>query len=145
MTNLERLDVLEKRVAILEARATAQRSAPATTAGGVVQQPGKEVATDYDMDGEYGDPVVFSDPPQWLKRGKPAYKGKLFSDCPSDYLIAQAEFLEWKASKSAQDGDQKRELFCRADAARARGWARRNAGKPAQPVQVSFADEEIPF
>lgn len=114
-----------------------------------------EPAGDTDLDGQYGDPAVFKDPPRW---SGPSFAGAKFSDCPPDYLRTLADFLMWRARKCDEEGKttksgQPQSAFLARDAARALGWARRGESKstprrPAAPSGVtgrgSMADEEEP-
>lgn len=86
------------------------------------------VAADRDLDGRYGDPELRFLPRDWTG---PSYKGRRFSECPPDLLVMVAETLEYFADKS-EDADERTDKgkpvapYKRADAARARGWAKRN-------------------
>ena len=103
---------------------------------------GPTIASDADLDGQYGNPIVKTDPKKWRDAGKENMKGRRFSECPPDYLDEVASFLDWSAGKA----DEKNETtakgkpisgFKRADAARARGWAKRiREGKVAPPPLV---------
>lgn len=87
----------------------------------------KPVASDRDLDGKYGNPVLKFNPRDWT--GAPC-KDRRFSDCPPDlldmvaetfdYFAGQAEAKDERASNGKPAADYKR-----ADAARARGWAKR--------------------
>lgn len=83
------------------------------------------VATDADLDGQYGDPDVRFDPKNWSGQ---SYKGRKFSECPSPFLDQLAEVFEYFASKET---DEKKIHYKKLDAARARGWSIRNRNKPA--------------
>lgn len=110
------------------------------------------VADDRDLDSQYGDPEVRFDPKRW---DGPSYVGKRYSECPSDYLDTLAGFLDWSAGKDESSGDEKKvknASYRRRDAARARGWSRRNAGQRAEPPpsREPFSagasdDSDIPF
>jgi hypothetical protein len=87
----------------------------------------KEIASDRDLDGKFGNPILKFNPRDWT--GRPS-KGRRFSECPPDLLDIVARTFDW----FAEQAEQKRELtdkgkpvaeFKRADAARARGWAKR--------------------
>jgi hypothetical protein len=115
-------------------------------------KPPIEVATDEELNGRWGNPAVFKDPPRW--EGQP-YEGVQFSACPPEYLENLASFLEWRAQKEdEQDKRDKqgrpRSSWSRKEAKLARGWAdrlRRNAVKPA-PQSESFGgfhEDDIPF
>lgn len=78
------------------------------------------VASDADLDGQYGNPEVRAkDPRDWT--GEPM-KGRRFSECPAAYLDMLAERFDFFAG---QETDAKKAGYCRKDAARARGWAQR--------------------
>jgi len=88
----------------------------------------KEVATDSDLDSQYGDPVIkASDPRDWTG---PSQKGKRFSQCSSEYLMLVADRLDYFADKAEKEGattstGKPVAPYNRRDAARARGWAKR--------------------
>jgi hypothetical protein len=120
---------------------------------------GGNIAPDSDLDSTYGNPLIKKDPPKWTGA---SYVGCNYADCPSDYLDSLAGFLDWKAGKdeeaartaSGEEADKKRKYagYARKDAARARGWAKRNVGKPAAPVQTEAGwgggggpDDSVPF
>lgn len=146
-----RLVALEMRVAALEAarhegtkgkpaapRAASEGQAPPATSG---------VAPDRDLDGQYGDPVVRTDPKRWAGE---SFVNRPFSACPPDYLDLLAGFLDWRAEREASTpGKEKYERYSRADAARARGWARRIRGGWQAPTEtdayVPPESDEAPF
>lgn len=119
----DRIEALLTRcIALLER----QTSAPAAPA----------VASDFDLDSQYGNPEVRKDSPQWLKLGGASYVGRRFSECPADYLESLASFFEWKAGKDEAEGTPEKLKYAgyaRKDAGRARGWAKRNRENPPQP------------
>lgn len=97
------------------------------------------VASDRDLDGKYGNPELKFIPRDWTG---PNFKGRKFSECPPTLLDMVAETFEYFARK-ADENDERTEKgkpvaeFKRADAARARGWARRiRDGKHVQTQQV---------
>jgi hypothetical protein len=111
---LERIAVAcEKLVSIAERR---QQSRPASGNG-------PAIASDRDLDGPHGDPEVRFDPRDWTGV---SCKGRRFSACPSAFLDALADVLD---SFASGETDEKKAKYKRLDAARARGWARRNEGK----------------
>lgn len=91
-----------------------------------VAQP-KPVASDRDLDGQYGDPILRFMPRDWT--GAP-FKGRRFSECPAPLLEMVAETFDYFAQK-AEENDERTDRgkpkaeYKRADAARARGWAKR--------------------
>jgi hypothetical protein len=125
-----RLQRLEKRMFPASAEAPAA-SKPQAAAPAPVQQPAAyEVATDEDLDGQYGNPEVRKDPPRWSGQ---SHIGCRYSECPPEYLETLAGFLMWKAGKDDEkdERDSKGNLkskWSRLDAARARGWAARIRG-----------------
>lgn len=97
--------------------------------------PSASIASDRDLDSQWGDPQVKFNPRDW--NGEDC-KGLKFSRCPPDFLDMLAETFDYFAGK-AEAADEKTDKgkpvapYKRADAARARGWAARiRAGKVAQ-------------
>jgi hypothetical protein len=143
MTNtdeiLSLLHDIKARLERIEARGGQPASAPAS---------GGEVATDHELSGEHGNPVVKYDPKRWTGR---SYAGSRMSECPSDYLEAVAEFNDWRVGDYTKNGKDPK--WPALDARRARGWARRNAGKPAPTADDAAGnypaddldDSNIPF
>jgi len=99
------------------------------------------IASDSELDSQYGDPEVRKDPPKW---DGAIYAGHRYSQTTPEYLDSLAGFFDWKAGKydeaaNAAPGTPEAEAkvkyarYARKDAARARGWAKRlRAGwKPA--------------
>jgi hypothetical protein len=116
----DRIEELEGRVAKLEG--IIAKLASALGSSGASGSAG-DVASDHDLDGKYGDPSVRKDPPRW--KGI-TYVGKHFSECEVGYLEEMAGFLDWRAIKEeAKPEKAKYAKYSRADAARARGWAKR--------------------
>lgn len=151
--------VLEARIAGLEARMTAleARGGGSASSGGGQSNEGGAIASDYEMGGMYGDKVIGKDPKQWLDRGGESYAGNKMSECPSDYLLAVAEFYDWQARKDDEQGktykpksgknigvDMPTAPLKRKDAALARGWAKRNASAQAAPQASSAAPTRQP-
>jgi hypothetical protein len=129
MTNEEKLDMILRD--IQQIKAMLPKAPP-------------PVADDADLDGEWGAPAVRKDPKRWTGA---SYVGKKYSECPSDYLLQLAGLLDWQAGKDEEKGDTdslKYAGYKRRDAARARGWAKRNAGKtfaPAASVNEPWNDQ----
>lgn len=128
---LDRITKLEARVDLL-ARGAQTGTAPRGVG------PATLVASSDDLDGKYGDPQVFKDPPRWT--GGVSYAGRKYSLCPPEYLDELASFLEWKALRDEASPDREKiAAFNRRDASRARGWAARHrsghtrAVVPAEP------------
>jgi hypothetical protein len=139
---------LATRLDALEARTARSSHGPEVSPAAV------EIASDADLSGPYGNPEVRKDPPWWTGQ---SYAGCRMSDCPPDYLENLASFFGWKARKddesNAVDGKgNPKSKWSRLDAARARGWARRNANKPGRPKpaapkpaeQVPWGDDDQP-
>jgi hypothetical protein len=97
----------------------------------------KPVASDRDLDGKYGDPVVKFMPRDWTG---PTFKGRRFSECPADLLDMFANTFDWfadQAERTNERTDRGKPVadFKRADAARARGWAKRiREGRHVRPA-----------
>lgn len=88
--------------------------------GGAAAASTASVASDADMDSQYGNPEVRAkDPRDWS--GAPM-KGRKFSECPAEYLDLLASRFDYFAEN---EDDPKKKGYCRKDAARARGWAKR--------------------
>jgi hypothetical protein len=102
------------------------------------------VASDADLDGQYGDPEVKAkDPRDWTG---PSMKGLRFSRCPAEYLDMVADRLDYFCSTNpgATEEDHKKLKYQRLDAARARGWAKRiRAGYKPPAAAPGWADESI--
>lgn len=114
------VEELEKRLVALETVVARVAAAFGGSSGASVQG---EVASDSDLDGEHGNPVVRKDPKLW--KGA-SFEGKKFSQCSPEYLESVASLCDWKAKKNDADPEkQKYAAYDRRDAARARGWARR--------------------
>ena len=85
------------------------------------------VATDADLDGKYGDPILKFMPRDWSGED---CRQRRFSECPPPLLDLVADANDYFARK-ADESEEKTEKgtpvskYKRADAARARGWAKR--------------------
>ncbi len=110
---------------------------------------GPAVAPDSELDSRFGDPTIRRDPKYWAGA---SYVGARYSECPSEYLIIVAESLEYfveqdkaKANPRKNDKGVPYWQYNMKDAARARGWARRNHGKskppPKAPEEHGVAEE----
>jgi len=129
--------------AVLAKRQQEERSRPAKAQ--------ENIAPDSDLDSKYGDPKVRFDPRDWAGE---SMKGRTFSQCPADYLEMMASALEYFADKKAASDPQKAG-YDRKDAARARGWARREPAAKPSPGGGSYdfgdgqdpadPDSDIPF
>lgn len=129
---LAELAAMEKR---LNARIDALRGA--VPAGGAANG----VASDRDLDSEWGNEEVRKDPKRW--KGE-SFAGKRMNECPPEFLDELAGHFDYKSEREAEDAattddeqvakDKKKYSgYSRKSAARARGWAARlRAGwKPA--------------
>lgn len=87
----------------------------------------KAVASDRELDGKYGNPVIKFAPRDWTGED---CKGRRMSECPAPFLEMLAETFDYFARKSDETGEltdrgKKVADYKRMDAARARGWAKR--------------------
>lgn len=107
---------------------------------------GAPIASDKDLDGKFGNPVVKFMPRDWTGQ---SFKGRKMSDCPAELLDMLAETFDYFASKAEEKGEKTDSgkpvaPYKRADAARARGWALRiRSGKVAQRG-AEPADDDFP-
>lgn len=91
-----------------------------------VAQP-KAIASDRDLDSKWGDPQLMFMPRDWTGA---SFKGRRFSECPAALLDLVAEAFEYFATKAEAKNERTNKGkpvadYKRADAARARGWAKR--------------------
>jgi hypothetical protein len=107
------------------------------------------IASDSDLDSDYGDPEVRAKSPRdWTG---PSMQGKRFSECPAEYLDLVASRLDYFANQNEAAGDAesvKKARYNRLDASRARGWAVRirDGHVPTRHVPEPFGDDnDIPF
>ncbi len=84
--------------------------------------PSGAVASERELDGQYGNPTVKRDPARW--KGE-SFEGHLLSECSPEFLDAFAEFKDFCADNPRDGDDPKWARYARKDAALARGWARR--------------------
>jgi len=120
---------------------------------------GGEVATDAELDGQYGDPEIKKDPTRW--QGE-SFVGRRYSETSPEYLDMVASLEDWRAGKDDEAGQRgemnnrgkpKDGYFARKNAARARGWAKRlragwggAAPKAKKPGYGGYGEEEpLPF
>jgi hypothetical protein len=133
---MARLAAVEARLAALESGGGSARASGGASSAGAV-------ASDYEMSGPKGDPLLKKHPPRW--GGPPGeFVGKRFSQCSPEILDEVAGFLDWKAGKEAETpGKEKYAAYSRKDAARARGYAARlrSGWKPPPEPASSFANE----
>jgi hypothetical protein len=93
-------------------------------------------ASDKDMAGPKADPTVRFEPRSW--KG-PEQKGKRFSECLPEFLEQLAEALAWGADNPKDDEARKYAAGNRADARRARTWARRIRAKATPAAESNQA------
>lgn len=100
---------------------------------------GAAVASDRELDGPYGNPVVKFNPRDWVGDD---CKGLHFSDCSADFLELLAESFEYFATKAEEKNerttsDKPVADYKRKDAARARGWAERIRSGKHKPREMA--------
>lgn len=148
VTNLQRLEKLEAVVASQASRIEALEriiGALAAVFGG-----GADAADDSELDSKFGDPSVKKDPTDQFWRGA-SFVNKRLSECPAEYLDAFAKYKDLCAKLKEKDGSEAKKKYAaydRADAARARGWARRIRGgwtSPPVAPKPAFALSGGPF
>lgn len=79
----------------------------------------------------------------------PSYEGKAASDCPADFLLEYAGFLEWKAGKNRADGKEHYAATNEREALMCRRWAAINkhvrsaaSGRSSETVQDGQAPDD---
>lgn len=153
-----RLAATEARLAALEARLSGSSVPSGGGSSGSVAGGPPPIADDSDLDSEWGNPVMKKDPKKWVEQGGESFVGCHMSECPAEYLAMVAGLYDWMASKDEEQNrtytKNGKELptapFIRKNAARARGWARRNASQAAAPQSTTnghaaIDDNDIPF
>lgn len=127
------LERIAKDVAAIKVALAAGAVAFASALGVQVQSTGASgtqggsVASEAELDGQYGDPEVRRDPSSKYWSGQ-SFVGCHLSGCPADYLDAFAKYKDacaWANDKDGSDKKKKYAEYDRRDAARARGWAAR--------------------
>jgi len=122
---------LSLRTLVVIAQGKAETRAKASLAA-----PGATVASDADLDSQWGDQEIKAkDPRDWT--GEPM-SGRRFSECPAEYLDMVADRKDYFVSINAQgtEEEKKKAKYDRLDAMRARGWAARiRAGKVSAPAE----------
>ncbi len=113
------------------------------------QRPVPLIASDRDLDGQYGNPTVKAKSPRdWTGEDM---KDRRFSECPAEYLDMVADRLDYFC---ATEEDPKKLRYQQLDAARARGWAQRirhgykpadNGGFPSDATATMVKDDDIAF
>lgn len=136
LANLQRLEQVEAVVALQAARIEALERIIAGLSA-VFGGGGAEAADESELDSKFGDPPVKKDPTDQFWRGV-SFVNKRLSECPAEYLDAFAKYKELCAKLKEKDGTEAKKKYAaydRADAARARGWARRlRAGWTPRPT-----------
>lgn len=128
------------------------------SASGSVASVAGATASDADLDGQYGDPIVKFPSKRWEGED---FSEQRFSACSAEFLLSHASFLDWKADRDEASGDEaklRKANYMRRDAVRARGWARRNESGPRGhrdapplrgddpfPTPHGGGDDDIPF
>ena len=117
----DRLESIDRNIATL----VAQRRAAAP----------KPVASDRELDGKYGNPVVKFNPRDWMGG---SFKGRRMSECPAPFLELLALTFDYFGDQAEQknertDNGKPIATYKRTDAARARGWAKRVREGKVQP------------
>lgn len=102
----------------------------------------KKVASDQELDGTRGDPVVKFDPRDWTGLPK---KGAKYSECPAEYLEKLAAAYDYFAAKNDEKGEKDakgrpKSHWDRKNAALARGWAKRSL-TGWKPAAQSWGDD----
>lgn len=141
-----RVSRLEVAIAELKAGGGASPKPPPPTEG--------VVATDYDLDCEWGNEDIRKDIKEKYWAGE-SQIGRRMSECPAEFLDGYARYKDASAHMNEKSGDADRAKYIgydRKSAARARGWAARiRAGKPLPiPRAVAApapppADDDFPF
>lgn len=113
----------EKVVQLLTSIDASLRTLVGRSAARAAQQP----ATDADLDGKYGNPVVKKMPRDWTG---PSFDNRPMSECPPELLDMIAERFDYFARQADEKGEvanngKPASQYKRQDAARARGWAKR--------------------
>jgi hypothetical protein len=101
----------------------------------------KAVASDRELDGQYGNPVVKFNPRDWTGG---SCKGRRLSECPPEFLELLAATFDYFAEQAEQKNERTNSgkpvaEYKRADAARARGWAKRMRDGKHTPVPAGAA------
>lgn len=134
-------------------------------AANVSASQGGMIASDRELDSQYGDPEIkMVDPRDW---SGDSMKGRHMSECPPEYLDIMADRFDYFTEKAEgdisgeDDPDVVKKLkdkikYNNKDSARARGWAKRLRGGWTPPVEepisapphdgaAPLTDDDIPF
>jgi len=138
----EKLDLIIETLGRIEAKLSAIPK-PTTSAG--------EVASDYDLDGRFGDEDIRKDPTAKYWQGE-SFVGTKMSQTTPEFLDAYAKYKDACAYMNEKKGDPEKAKYIgydRKSAARARGWSKRlrdGYKKVSTVPQSEFAgDDEPPF
>lgn len=105
----------------------------------ITAAPKVNIATDSDLDSQYGDELVRAKMPKdWTGAD---FKGARMSECPPELLDMLADRHVYFAGRNEDDGDKKKAGYERRSEARARGWARRLRAGWKPPVREETAGE----
>lgn len=102
----------------------------------------KPIASDRELDGKYGDPVVKFMPRDWTG---PSFKDRRMSECPAELLDMLAQTFDYFGDQAEKNNERTNAGkpvadYKRKDAARARGWAKRiREGKVPQAATSTTA------
>lgn len=136
---LARITILESEVAALK---SGKGSAPGASGGG-------EALPDHLLDNAWADKTIGKDPKQW--KG-PTQVGRLYSRAPVEWLKMAANNMDFKAQKGREEVpvrmNDKGKPWHESDTFEAkimRGWAARNANKPATAPKPKSADDDFDF
>lgn len=107
-----------------------------TIARALVKTAPAEIADDRELDSQYGDPEVKFNPRNWTGDD---CKGRHMSECPPEFLDMLAETFDYFARRAEESNELTSNgkpvaVYKRKDAARARGWAKRNRERGWKPV-----------
>lgn len=140
---------IDKRLGQLVAMGSRSGTSGASEGG----RSGGDVASDAELDSQYGDPEIKYDPKEKWWTGA-SFVGRTFSRCSPEYLDAYAKSCEARAYAISKDpeGDPKKAGYAAKDARLARGWAARvranppKVKKPSPPPDHDDMDQsDIPF
>lgn len=143
---LARIVALEARVAALESGASS-----ASTGGGSSSSSGREeeALPDHLLEKPWADKTIARDPKQW--KG-PTQVNRRYSRAPAEWLLMAARNMEFKAQKGREEVpvrlNNKGKPWHESDTFEAkilRGWARRNADKPAPAPKPSSTSNDDAF
>ncbi len=148
------LEMLASKVMVLETEVEALKKAK-PVAGPAPKVDTSAVADDADLDSKYGDPTIkYGLKEKYWKEQPDPFIGRRFSEATPEYLDATAKYLsacEYMARKEGGEENEKKARYKALDAARARGWSKRNRERGVTATEQEAADFEegadgsIPF